>query len=232
VNARHPDAPHQSSPSELRERLAAERRGLPFLLFRDAEGEQRIVDLPDGVERVALGRGPECDVCLAWDAKASRLHAQLERVGTDWVLTDDGLSRNGTFVRGHRLSGRRRLADADIVRIGDTAIVFHRPGAAAAETTQYADDRELAVGVTESQRRVLVALCRPFKGGAADASPTTNPAIAAELFLSVGTVKTHMRALFTRFGIDELPQLEKRRRLVALAFATGLVSERDLDHDG
>ena len=219
---------HQSSPAELQERLAAERRGLPFLLFRDAEGAQQIVDLPGDAASVALGRGPECDVCLAWDGKASRLHAQLERVGTDWVLTDDGLSRNGTFVRGQRLSGRRRLEDGDVVKIGDTSIIFHGPAGSAAATTQYADDRELAVGVTESQRRVLVALCRPFKGGAADASPTTNPAIAAELVISVGTVKTHMRALFTRFGIDELPQLEKRRRLVALAFATGLVSERDL----
>jgi len=219
---------HQSSPAELSERLAAERRGLPFLLFRDANGRQQLVDLADDADRVALGRGPECDVCLAWDGKASRLHAQLERVGTDWVLTDDGLSRNGTFVRGQRLNGRRRLEDGDVVKIGDTSIAFHGPAGSAAATTQYADDRELAVGVTESQRRVLIALCRPFKGGAADASPTTNPAIAGELFISVGTVKTHMRALFTRFGIDELPQLEKRRRLVALAFATGLVSERDL----
>lgn len=228
MSTAHPDGPHQSSPSELRERLAAERRGVPFLLFRTAAGEQRIVGLPDEVERVTLGRGSECDVCLDGDGKASRLHAQLERVGRDWVLTDDGLSRNGTFVRGQRISGRRRLADADTVRIGDTAIVFHRPGGETADTTQYADDREFAVGVTDSQRRVLIALCRPFKGGTADASPTTNPAIASELFLSVGTVKTHMRALFTRFGIDDLPQLEKRRRLVALAFATGLVSERDL----
>ncbi len=228
MNAGHRDGAHQSTPEELRERLAAERGGVPFLLFRDADGDQRIIGLSDDVERVTIGRSSECDVCLAEDGKASRLHAQLERVGSDWVLTDDGLSRNGTFVRGERLNGRRRLIDADVMRIGNTAIVFHRPGGEAAETTQHADDRELAVGVTESQRRVLIALCRPFKGGATDASPTTNPAIAAELVISVGTVKTHMRALFTRFGIDALPQLEKRRRLVALAFATGLVTERDL----
>jgi len=227
VNGLDPDTPHQSSPSELRDRLAAERRGVPFLRFRDGGGAQRIVDLPEGVDRVALGRDPECDVSVAWDGKASRLHAQLERVGKDWVLSDDGLSRNGTFVHGQRLSGRRRLADADVMRIGDTAIIFHNPADATAETTQFADDRDLAVGVTESQRRVLIALCRPFKG-AADASPATNPAIASELYLTVGTVKTHMRALFLRFEIDDLPQLEKRRRLVALAFATGLVSERDL----
>ncbi len=228
VRGLDPHAPHQSTAVELQERLAAERRGVPFLLYRDGDDAQQIVDLADTVERITIGRSPGCDVCLAYDAKVSRLHAQLERVGTDWVLTDDGLSRNGTFVRGQRINGRRRLADADVVTVGDASILFCRGDGGSAATTQYADDRELAVGVTEAQRLVLVALCRPFKGGVADASPATNPAIAAELVVSVGTVKTHMRALFTRFGISDLPQLEKRRRLVTLAFATGLVSERDL----
>ena len=33
---------------------------------------------------------------------------------------DDGLSRNGTFVNGERLSGRRRLTDGDTLRFGGT----------------------------------------------------------------------------------------------------------------
>jgi hypothetical protein len=44
----------------------------------------------------------------------------------------------------------------------------------------------------------------------------------------VAAVKTHLRALFAAFDIEELPQQEKRHRLVALAFAAGVVSERDL----
>ena len=66
------------------------------------------------------------------------------------------------------------------------------------------------------------------KGGAHDAVPATNPQIAAELFLTVAAVKTHLRALCRSFGIDELPQQEKRRRLVALAMALGTVRDRDL----
>jgi len=223
-----PDDRHQSSPKELRERLAAERGAVPFLLFRNLEGEQQIIGLPDRAERFTIGRSHDCDVCLAWDAKVSRLHAQLERVGADWVLTDDGLSRNGTFVCGQRLNGRRRMTDRDLVRIGDTSIVFRSPNRPSAASTRLADGLGESVSVTAAQRRVLIALCRPFRGGTDDASPATNPAIATELFISVGTVKTHMAALFSRFEIDELPQLEKRRRLVALAFATGLVTERDL----
>ncbi len=82
--------------------------------------------------------------------------------------------------------------------------------------------------MTEAQRRVLLALCRPFKGAINDAVPATNPQIAKELYLTVPAVKTHLRALFHAFGLEDLPQQEKRRRLVTLAFATALVSERDL----
>ncbi len=66
------------------------------------------------------------------------------------------------------------------------------------------------------QREVLVALRRPTLMDPF-AAPTTNDAIASELFLSVPAVKTHLRALFTRFGISELPQNQKRAMLVHLA---------------
>ena len=49
-----------------------------------------------------------------------------------------------------------------------------------------------------------------------------------ELVLTVAAVKTHLRTLFKTFGIDELPQQEKRLQLVALAFSSGLVADRDL----
>ena len=75
---------------------------------------------------------------------------------------------------------------------------------------------------------MLVALCRPFKGGASDATPATNPQIAAELVLSVAAIKSHMRALSHAFGIDDLPQQEKRRKLVAMALQLGVVRDRDL----
>ena len=54
--------------------------------------------------------------------------------------------------------------------------------------------------LSEAQRRVLVALCRPFKESSGYATPATNQQIAAELFLTVDAVKTHLRALFAKFG--------------------------------
>ena len=218
---------HQATPAELRERLAAERRGRPFLVFRDGSGAQRIVELRDR-KRLSLGRSEECDVALPWDAEVSRLHAELERVGSQWLVVDDGLSSNGTFIAGERVSGRRRLRDGDVLRAGATSLVFRQPDAATVVTTRLSDQRDVAAHVTDAQRRVLVALCRPFKHQASAATPATNPQIAAELHLTVAAVKTHLRALFHTFAIDELPQQEKRRKLVALAFATGLVRDRDL----
>jgi predicted ArsR family transcriptional regulator len=86
--------------------------------------------------------------------------------------------------------------------------------------------------LSRAQRRVLIALCRPFRGDPPYAVPATNQAIAEELFLSVHSVKSHLRTLFHKFGIEGLPQNQKRARLVALALHSGLVSERDFDDGG
>jgi DNA-binding NarL/FixJ family response regulator len=72
-------------------------------------------------------------------------------------------------------------------------------------------------------------LCRPFRDAGAFASPASNQQIAEELFVSTEAVKTHMRALFRRLGVEDLPQNRKRARLVELAFQHGLVSPHDLD---
>jgi FHA domain len=226
--AESPVGAHQASPSELRERLAAERRGTPLLIYRDEDGLQRIIELAGATGHLMFGRSVDCDVCLAWDPEVSRLHAELERTGAHWLLVDDGLSSNGTFVRGERVVGRRRLADGDVFRVGSTTFAFRDDGNSTPATTKLSGQQHAAAAITESQGRVLIALCRPFKGGVSDALPATNPQIAAELFLTVSAVKTHLRALFHAFEIDALPQQEKRRKLVALALSSGVVRDRDL----
>ena len=149
-------------------------------------------------------------------------------MGSQWLIVDDGLSSNGTFVAGERVVGRRRLRDGDVLRLGMTSLLFRDPAGPTVMTTRLSDQRDIAVRVTDQQRRVLVALCRPYKLQPAAAIPATNPQIAAELYLTVAAVKSHLRSLFHASEIDDLPQQEKRRKLVALAFATGLISDRDL----
>ena len=96
------------------------------------------------------------------------------------------------------------------------------------ESTRVASDVPTLSSLTESQRAVLLALCRPFKHGSAYAVPATNQHIAAELFLSPDAVKTHLRALFAKFGVEELPHNQKRLRLVERALQSGVVRDHDL----
>ena len=83
--------------------------------------------------------------------------------------------------------------------------------------------------LSEAQRRVLISLCRPYREPGAHVTPATNRQIADDLVLSVEAVKTHLRTLFQRFGVEDLPQNAKRARLVELAFETSAVTPRDLE---
>jgi hypothetical protein len=216
------------SPRELQRRLEAERRGVPFLLFRGADGGQQLFELDPERSPVALGRGTGCDILFELDPEASRLHAELQRLGDHWVIADDGLSRNGTFVNGERIVGRHRLGNGDVVRCGNTLLRFRDPSTPGHQSTRPANGGGEAM-VTDSQRRVLVALCRPLRDGGSYAMPASNQEIADELFLSVGAVKAHLRTLFEKLRVEDLPHNRKRLRLAERSLETGLVSLRELD---
>jgi pSer/pThr/pTyr-binding forkhead associated (FHA) protein len=212
---------------ELKAQIEAEREGRPFLVFRDGAGEQAIQQLVADAE-LWVGRGGSADVRLEWDAEVSTLHAQIEVVRDECTLVDDGLSRNGSFVNEERVHGRRHLRDGDALRFGRTILVYRRPGEDAPEATAIAGEVPAAATVSPAQRKVLVALCRPYKDGDSFATPATNQQIAEELHLSVDAVKTHMRALFEKLGVGDLPQNQKRVALAERALQTGIVNRREL----
>jgi hypothetical protein len=217
-----------TTPVELKAQIEAERLGAAFLVHRDGEGEQQIVTL--AAEAVWVGRRDTVGLRLAWDDQVSGVHAELEPTGGEWTLVDDGLSRNGSFVNGERVNGRRRLRDRDMLRFGRTVVLFRAPAEAGRhQSTMIADSGMLvAANLSETQRKVLIALCRPFKDGATHATPATNQQIADQLFLSVQAVKAHLRALFEKFGVENLAQNSKRAELVHRALGSGLISNRDL----
>lgn len=217
---------HQSTPRELAERIAAERRGAPFLLLRDEAGRQRIVPLADAGSRVTVGRQASSDIALPWDDQVSRAHADLERIGDVWTVVDDGRSRNGSFVNGERVHGRRVLRNGDVLAFGRTTLTFVAPLAETERSTAAGVERP-APALSAAQRRVLVALCRPFAASRFAAAPS-NRQLAAELHLSVETVKFHLHALFETFGLAELPQRQKRAHLAQRALEEGIVRPQEL----
>jgi pSer/pThr/pTyr-binding forkhead associated (FHA) protein len=221
-----PLAAHVSTPQELKARIEAERRGQPFLVYRDGAGDQAIVSL-DELERLTIGRRAGNEVALPWDEEVSRVHAALERVTDDWLVVDDGLSRNGTWVNGERVSGRRRLRDGDAISVGATVLAFVAPADSRSDPTATAAGPHVGARLSPAQRRVLVALCRPYRDGRY-ATPATNQEIADELVISVDAVKSTLRALFSAFGLDGLPQYRKRATLAEAALRGGVIARRDL----
>jgi hypothetical protein len=193
-----------------------------FLAWREEPGHQRI--LPLAGARVTVGRAPGSDLWLGWDEQVSRVHATLVRAGPAWAVVDEGLSANGTFRNGERVHGRGRLADGDELRFGRTLVTFRAPG----EPDVPATVVEPRVPLCDTERRVLVALCRPYRDETAFATPATNLEIAAEVFLGVDAVKARLAAMFAKFGLGDLRPSQKRTRLAELAFRTGAVSKRDL----
>jgi pSer/pThr/pTyr-binding forkhead associated (FHA) protein len=215
------------TPSDLKAIIEAERTGLPFVHWLVGDGGQRLLMLGSERERLTVGRRPDADVALVWDIEVSRAHALLEVVGGQWTVVDDGLSRNGTFVNGSRVHGRHPLHDRDRLCFGQTQVVFREPpdpehGVSTAQVPSNA----AAVMLSETQRKVLIALCRPVNDSTA-ATPATNRQIADEVFLSVDAVKAHLRVLFDRFGVGELPQNEKRARLAAQVLLDGVLKRHD-----
>jgi pSer/pThr/pTyr-binding forkhead associated (FHA) protein len=223
-----PTTPRPTSGRELKAVLDAERTGNPFLLYRDGEGNQQLLVLEDSLRSLTLGRGARTDVALNWDQEVSAVHSELLCVGGEWTLADDGLSSNGTYLNGARLSGRQRLRDGDHVRVGRTVLLYRASTLEPVPGTVIASDAPTVERLSETQRRVLVALCRPYKDGGSFVAPATNQQIAEEVFLSVDAIKTNLRALFAKFELDQLPQNEKRVRLAEYALQWGLVSQRDL----
>ena len=86
-------------------------------------------DLQDGEgfelnsAQLTIGRGNQNDIPIATDEYASARHARFEP-RQDGVWVQDLGSTNGTFLNGIRLDRPRRLAQGDVVRVGETDLRY------------------------------------------------------------------------------------------------------------
>jgi len=75
--------------------------------------------------QLTLGRGGQNDIALAKDEFVSARHVRFEP-RRDGVWVQDLGSTNGTYLNGVRLDRPRRLANGDVVRVGDTDLRFEQ----------------------------------------------------------------------------------------------------------
>ena len=80
----------------------------------------RTLKLPEGQSDV--GRSPDCWLNLD-DDLCSRFHARFH-VSERGVEFEDLNSRNGTFINGEQLQGKRALRDGDRLRVGREVMTF------------------------------------------------------------------------------------------------------------
>ena len=93
--------------------------------------EKRQIALTEG-ENI-LGRAPDAAVWI--DAPGvSRHHARIRLEGTSATLEDLG-SKNGTYIRGQRVTAPFTLTDGDQIRLGSVVITFRIPPPAASTET-------------------------------------------------------------------------------------------------
>jgi hypothetical protein len=119
----------------------------PSLTYRDRSGAHKAFAL-DSDGPLTIGRARAAELALEWDPSVSSVHAELVRLGAHWLIADDGLSRNGTFVNGERIKGRRRLRDGDLVRVGRTTLVFGDASAPRRGATTISDASEASGTMT------------------------------------------------------------------------------------
>ncbi len=214
---------NQPTEEELEARREAERLGERFLVYRDEEGQQVIHALAEG-RAVTIGRRPEADVSIPWDHEASRVHAELEVRAGEWTISDDGLSQNGTWVNGLRLTGRRRLSDGDLVRIGRTQFAFCDPVPVATGPTMVPGELSATPRFSEQQQRVLHALCRPLFNDGEGINPATDEQIAEATGIPLDAVASELDHLGRALGLEEMPSPDQRAEIALLAMRSGLVS--------
>lgn len=95
------------------------------LRYSCENGPEQTLALSPHDPPVVIGRSPDATVALVTDAQASRLHAVIEWIGTQWTISDNGMSTNGTFVNGTRLTGRKRLDPGDRIFVGNSTLTFY-----------------------------------------------------------------------------------------------------------
>lgn len=164
---------------------------------------------------VRIGRADDNDVVLSNQPTVSRHHAELAVDGDGaWTVRDVG-SHNGTHVNGELLRGETAVAIGpdDIVGLGAVTVRLVAAGdgdGMTVEDASAAATHRLLTSLSAREREVLALV----------AAGRTDDQVAAELYISVKTVHSHLDRIRDKTG------LRRRAELTRLAVRLGLSGPR------
>ena len=216
-----PSVLRPASTQEVVDRLRAERTGTPFLLYRDGDDAAHpLARAPARRRSCTSAARPPTALTLAWDPDVSRrargARALAAATGCSSTTASPATARSSTA------SGSRAPAPAPTATrspSASTLLVFSAgPGGALSPRRPRRTTRP---PLTEAQRRVLIALCRPVTGRPFAGPPPTRDRRRA---LSQGRGRQGPPArVFDSFGVDDVPQNRKRAELARRAIERGSV---------
>ena len=199
------------------------RSGLVAIL--DSEPDLRVVgEAGDGAEAVSLVRRSAPDVVLmdvrmpgVDGIQATRLLGRLEGGGPAVVVLTtfenddyvyDALQAGARGFLLKRSPGEHFATAIRTVHLGDSLLFPEAVRNLVAARERHRDGGLSAAGLSEREQGILRLI----------ASGMSNAEIAAELYLSVETVKTHVRNVLAKLGVRD------RVQAVILAYETGFVA--------
>jgi hypothetical protein len=186
-----------------------------YIRFRDGT-TFKAVGLTPTPSPMYIGRDESCPIRVEADERVSRRHARLIFGAGCWSIEDAG-SRNGTFVCERPVSSEVVLDHEDEITVGDTRISFHQPKGTDLRRTLVAETQNQRLRPSETQRKVLIELSRPwFEHGDEVPVAPTNQAIAQRLGYQVSTIRDAISDLYRQGGLER-GRVDQRVELVRLA---------------
>ena len=197
--------------SELGRSLAMAR-----LTYRDRDGLDVTLIVEASNTPLSVGRSPDADVMLAHDLRVSRLHAQLDFVAGAWLVVDDGLSANGTYVKSKRVAGRQRLDSGDVIAFGHTKLRFEPLKPPEQERITDEERRRLMLRLGGDDRALLAALGRSITEDPA-CMAATDTQLGQLLDTAPAAVHVRVQQLIAWLRVGVVSSADARRELAAFA---------------
>ncbi|MEN6312503.1 MAG: SpoIIE family protein phosphatase [Acidobacteriota bacterium] len=118
-------------------------------------------------KKISIGRAATNDIILP-DQFTSSCHAVITAADEGYVLEDQA-SKNGTFLKGLRITGKTALTTGDRIHIGETDIVFDqelRPDVKIVDGTTFTRSSNTIINVRDILRKPPTAVfLKPAPGG-------------------------------------------------------------------